>query len=600
MNNKLPNYRRELDKGLTLIELLITIAVIGIVMAISLPILTSVIEQAQVDAHKGEMLFTADSIEKSISGMSGVRPDEDPNFDLGTPSEYKRYEANTRISFRFDPNNANAVYGVTPSRVTRLVPFDVGTQEDPYTGFCITAWVGNRNIQLNSGSAEVTDGSCGLIPGPINRPESPSIGTFTPLSNTVGVVSFSPPTGEDIGGQSTELALTDVRVTCTPTAGGDTVVRAVSLTNPVQLEGLEENTEYTCTAAVKNNGDPSWSDESGASAPATTFTTPSAPTTALGSNGPTMNVSWGTPDENGGDPILGYIIRYVNVEDVNFDAATTSDDFNAQAVGGFWDKDTLPFANATGTVGELVIRDESTLLYGITGTENSTSTPASATSALALTPGQAYYIAIAAYNNAGEVRSWSGTDYIGYGQFRLVTNQSTSEAFVRTATEPDEVLLAPNPAQLAATGGTNTEDVAGVDTTYYFLSITWNKPYDGGSPITRYELQYDVQPDFLGNAEGTGPLGTTSKTIDGAAPLSETVTIGSVSSSLPDSTSYFVRVRACNAITSMGDNGCGEWIESGADPAGVVSVATPAPPVAPSDATAEVADDGTATVTWVN
>lgn len=597
MINKLTNERRELDKGLTLIELLITIAVIGIVVAISTPIITSVIQQAQVDAHKGEMLFMADSIEKSIGGMRGLQA---TGFDLGTPADYKRYEANERQTFRFSRENATAVYSVTPSRITRLVPTGSGTEADPYTGFCITAWVGDRNIQVNSGSAEVTDGSCGLIPGPISAPEAPAIGTFTPLSNTVAVVSFTAPTGEAVGGQSAELALIQARATCTPTAGGVSVTETVAITNPITIDGLTENVEYTCTVAVKNNGDPSWSDESNDSNSATMFTTPSAPTTALGSNGPTMNISWGAPTSNGGDPILGYIIRYVNVNDLaTFNAAASGSGYNAEAVGGYWDKDTLPFGNATGSVGELVIPSDSTLLYGITGTETSTSTPAFATSALALTPGQAYYIAIAAYNNAGEVRSWSGSDYIGDGQFRIVTNQSTGEAFIRTATEPDNVLIA-SPTSLLATGGTNTEDVSGTQTTYYYITVTWNKPYDGGSNITRYELQYDVQPDFLGNSGGTGPLGTTSKTITGSAPLSETVTIGSVSSSLPDSTSYFIRVRACNAITSMGDNGCGDWIASGADPAGVAAAATPAPPTAPSDATAEVSGDGTATVTWTN
>lgn len=597
MINKLPNYRRELDKGLTLIELLITIAVIGIVVAISTPIITSVIQQAQVDAHKGEMLFMADSIEKALGGMGGVAA---TGFDLGTPTDYKRYDANERISFRFDKENVNAVYSMTPSRLTRLVPVGTGTQADPYTGFCITAWVGDRNIQVNSGSTAVTDGSCGLIPGPIARPEAPGIGTFTPLSNTVGVVSYTAPSGEAVGGQSTQLVLTDVRITCTPTSGGNVVTETVAITNPVQIDGLQEDTEYTCTAAVRNNGDPLWSDESAASNAATTFAPPSAPTTALGSNGPTMNISWGTPADNGGDPILGYIIRYVNTNDVVFDPTSDSDTFTVQSPGGVWTKDTVPFANATGTVGELVIPSDSTLLYGITGTETSTSTPAFAVSALGLTPGQSYYIAIAAYNNAGEVRSWSGTEYIGDGQFRLVTNQATGEAFIRTATEPDNVLLAPDPTQLAATGGTNTENLNGTQTTYYFLTITWNKPYDGGSPITRYELQYDVQPDFLGGSGGTGPLGSTSKTITGTPPLSETVTIGSVTSSLPDSTSYFIRVRACNAITSMGDNGCGDWIASGATPAGVATAATPAPPAAPADATAEVDGNGNATVTWTN
>lgn len=598
MINKLPNYRRELDKGLTLIELLITIAVIGIVVAITTPIITSLIQQAQIDAHKGEMLFMADSIEKSISGMSGVAVP--PGFDLGTPTDYKRYEANERISFRFNRENANAVYSVSPTRMTRLVPVGSGTENDPYTGFCITTWIGDRNIQLNSGSTEVSDGSCGLIPGPIANPDAPSIGIFTPLSNTVGSVSYTAPTGEAVGGQSTELLLTDVRITCTPTSGGEQVTKTVAITNPVQIEGLAENVEYTCTAAVRNNGDPRWSDESAASNAATTFTPPSAPTTALGSNGPTMNVSWGTPTDDGGDPINGYIIRYVNTNDVQFDATAGSDTYTVQSPGGVWAKGVLPFENATGTVGELRIPNGSTLLYGITGTETSTSTPASAITALALTPGQSYYIAIAAYNNGGETTSWSGNEYVGYGQFRLVTNQSSGEPFIRTATQPDNILLAPDATQLTATGQTATEDLNGTATTYYYLQVTWNRPYDGGSSIIRYELQYDVQPDFLGGTGGTGPLGSTSKTITGTAPLNETVKIGSVTSSLPDSTSYFVRVRACNAITSMGDNGCGAWIATGSDPAGVATAATPQPPAAPSDATAEVDASGNATVTWTN
>lgn len=326
MINKLTNYRRELDnKGLTLIELLITIAVIGVVVAITTPIVTSVIQQAQIDAHKGEMLLMSDSIENAITGMGGVKA---AGFDLGTPSEPRRLEANERISVRISLENPTAVYSVTPSRDTRLVPTGTGTEADPYTSFCLTTWIGDRNIQLLSGTSEVTDGACGQIPGPITRPDAPSIGNFTPLSNTIASVNFTAPTGEAKGGRSELLVLTDARVTCNPTEGGTPVVKTVAITNPIQIEGLTENVSYSCTVAVRNNGDPEWSNESAASNAATMFTTPTAPTTALGSNGPVMNISWGAPAENGGDPILGYIIRYVNVNDVTFDATTSGNGFN--------------------------------------------------------------------------------------------------------------------------------------------------------------------------------------------------------------------------------------------------------------------------------
>jgi prepilin-type N-terminal cleavage/methylation domain-containing protein len=602
MITKLTHVKGRDSKGLTLIELLITIAVIGIVSAITLPVITSVVQQAQIDAHKAEMLLTRDSIQNSINAMGGIVDTQNSaNFNLGTSTDYKRYEAAQPVNFRFDINNPEAIYTVTPSRITRLVPEGDGTVEEPYTGFCITAWVGDVNLELVSGSSEANEGSCGLIPGPITKPDAPDIGEFLPLSNTVAVVNYTAPTGENRGGRSEELLISEVRVTCNPTTLGDNVVFEGAFSNPVQMEGLEENVEYYCTVAVKNNADPNWSDESLESNSATMFTTPSAPVSALGSNGPTMNISWGAPEIDGGDPIIGYVVRYVNVEDITFDPTTDNSNYDAQAVGGFWNKDYLPFSNATGPVGELIIPNAATLLYGITGNESSESNPVVfSTSALGLTPGQAYHIAIAAYNNAGGVLSWSGSEYTGYGQFRLVTNSSTFEGFIRTATQPDNILLPPGDAQFSAQGGNDSENIGGTNTNYYFISMTWNKPYDGGSPIIRYEVQYDVQPDFLGNASGDGPLGATSKTISGPAPLSETVTIGSSSSSLPSGTTYFLRARACNAITSMGDGGCGEWIASGAAPAGVTSAATPSTPTAPSNAEAEVSKDGTATVTWTN
>jgi prepilin-type N-terminal cleavage/methylation domain-containing protein len=546
---------KESQKGLSLIEVLVTIAVLAVVASISLPILTNVIQRAQIDAHKAEMLLTADTIKNAIAGMSGVRPDDGLGLALGQGTEETavRYNANQDVRFRFDRQSPNSFYTVTPSRVTRLVSVGSGTQNDPYTGFCMTAWVGDVNLELRSNSTEVleiaplTGNPCGLIPGPIDVPDAPqfSDGGIQILNNTIATVAFTPPSNP--GGEDwTGLEIINYRATCESEDGG--VARtATAASSPITVTGLSEDKTYSCTIAALNNGDPNWSEESN---PTIFFEMPTPPLSVIPAPIPTgvnLNVSWNfrvdaqnntamynfdpsLPEYGGRMTIDNYAIYYLE-----------------NPVGGLTDTTVIP-AEA------IEVRTDSVAASFVLDSSR-------------VSPGKSYHVWIRALNNAGPVPSWSTTqdNYVGYGDIAYA-------GLAQTGTEPDEI--------------TNTVTfLEGTTDRNQEISFTWNTGpttsyYNGGLPILRYEYEYDFDTTFDSGTNGAALGSGTKQPVDNSLPIQELNISG-----LPVGTTYFLRMKACNQI------GCSDW---GTTTSGATSdVAAP-----PGSASATVSPDGTGTVTW--
>jgi prepilin-type N-terminal cleavage/methylation domain-containing protein len=583
------------DKGLTLIELLITIGVLAVLTAITAPIITSVIEQSRIDAQKGEMLLMADSIEKSIAGMGGINP-ENGSFNLGNGSITAPviYPAGEKQTFRFVQRNPSEVYTITPSRDTRLRSTGLGTQNNPYTGFCITAWVGNKNLTVSSTEGfkvvAADEPPCGLIPGPISVPQPPQFnpdsdfeGETTNQGNVTGVertpdggsanVYFDEVPNNQKGGESDLLQIIEYRATCT--ADGEDPIVQTGTVSPILVEGLSSGTEYTCTVAARNNGTGAeeWSGESDETVPFTMPVPPNAPTVAQGTgSGGQIAMVWTPPTNDGGLPITKYAIRFS--EETNGENST----------------DRITSGNEIRISMPTIVEEQAT--FALSNAAITSFNSANGTSVPTLENGKAYYVSVAAINNAGESvtieprLAWAEAPANpAYGAWGAVTDAGTGASTIRTATEPWDIRLgnstyrgagadADYPTNLTITDGANK------------ITVTWNPPNNGGVPILRYDLQYDVANTFDSGDDGE-PIGS---------PSNESPSSGGQSvmiEDLPNSTSYFVRVRSCNAITNMGDGGCAQWTYAQAQAGATLAPADP-----PENVEAGVDESGTGTVTW--
>lgn len=559
---------KESQKGLSLIEVLVTVAVLAVVASISLPIFTNIIQRAQIDAHKAEMLLTADTIKSSIAGMGGVRPSDGVGLEMGSGTEATaiRYNAGEAARFRFDRQNPNAFYTVTPSRVTRLVSVGAGSQNDPYTGFCITAWVGNINLELRSSNSEVleiapqTGNPCGLIPGPIAVPDAPTIasGGVSILNNTIATIAFTPPTNRG-GEEWTGLQLINFRATCQSTDGGVSRT-ATAASSPITVTGLDENRSYNCTVAALNNADPNFSAESD---PTVLFKMPTPPLAVVPTaiaTAPTLFVSWNFA-----------VDAQNNIAMYNFDPSLpeyggrmTIDNYAIYYLAVPLTENTTPRGN-TPDAQATELRTDSI------GT-SITLAPENTDGVNEIAAGKCYHIWISALNNAGPVPSWSTTqdNYVGYGT--TIYAPGVGGGCAQTGTEPDPITNTVNQLE-----GTNDRNQV--------ISFTWNTSAtttynNGGLPILSYEYEYDLDTTFDGGANG-GPVGSGVK-----QPVNNDLPIQELNiSNLPVGTTYFFRMKACNQI--------------GCSPFGtVVSGATSTTAAPPGSAEATVAPDGTGTVTW--
>jgi prepilin-type N-terminal cleavage/methylation domain-containing protein len=550
--------KRSNERGLSLIEVLVTIAVVAIVAAISLPVVTGLIQRAQIDAHKSEMLLTASVIQNSIAGMGGVAAE---GYNLGSassedPPVYKRFAAKDNVKLRFDRNNKEAYYTAQPSRITRLAvsPGNLGTEAAPYTGFCITAWVGDINLELYSGQTVVTEiprdsaaRICGdaFIPGPIAPPSAPEINSGDiDIDSETGSITLPFDAPSDIGGEHVDLTLVDSEIICTSSDGGATKTFTGVREDIAILEGLDPGKTYTCTVSAINNGDPARSTTSDPSEPFLTLAPPSSVTLGQPNPGVAFSLGW-TFKNNEGDtttndegvpygltppikyaPNTGYTVYYIEQRTPNPYTA------NSEIPGG-------AFAVSTGDA------DSSYVLEGRLD-------PVSG-DLIKLEPGKTYCMWIRANNQVGE--------------------GSRSDAVCAQTGSKPEVPLNP----LAS------NDLAGA------INVTWNFPEanNGGVPLDSIEIQYALDGNSLTeNIESD--IRTFTKTASGGTLYG--AGSGRINN-LAAETSYFFRIRASNTLFETKGIGPGDW-------SAIFSGATAGTPAPPGEASVEVDDKGVATITW--
>jgi prepilin-type N-terminal cleavage/methylation domain-containing protein len=622
------------NDGLTMLELLVTIAILGIVTAIASPIIISMIQQAQIDAYKGEMNYVSDSTYKMINGTFGQPSLAAGNpTNNGNPIKLESMGPNSsaagngnvngywfdvgQMSLPFDATDASALVIWENSRVIRVVP----TQERPDTDTivpvtneaeqiiedaCITAWVGDRNLVIKSvKSPAVTEDNlapCGLIPGPIEEPEAPSAPTVTTgaeggtLSNLVAS-SITPPS--NLGSTSSGIAIEEYRVTCVDSTGGK--VTGTSPTNTINFNSdnsnqLTRGETYECTAAISTNAFPGYGPESASSGEIKIPEEPTKPTGLQGEgrDGVVNLNNWTVADYDG-----------CNTIDTATGAATTSnrcdstqgpDEYRISAYEvqyALGVADTLAadvaesdFTNPRNGVVGIVSTGTATTNYALSNQNISDYSAALPQ----LVNGETYYIRIRAVSSANVKGAWS-------------------DPIVRqTATEP------------------KTIDNARGEDGYDNIALKFDMPDNGGLPISKLTVWYDVTQDYDAkgtDADGNGiPLNEVTLDIDteniiatsDELPATGTTGVGIICSNglyvwtgsewqgscaeatfrvtgLPDSTSYFLKVKTEN---EMGESA---WSDNG-NTVDDVAAATQAPPDAPEDASASIDESGDATVTW--
>lgn len=590
---------RKGEDGLTMIELLTTIAVLGIVTAIASPIIISMIQQAQIDAYKGELSYVSDSTGKMVNGTFGQpwKAIVEPNHE-GSPISLQtlgaRLDSSTgnvltgnslgywydigEISLPFTVDNATARVIWENSRIVRVVPRDAdgnlltGDPNEIISDVCITAWVGDRNLVLSSlrGSSEVTENDvapCGLIPGPIEPASAPGAPqSLEPRGSdaTSDLVVSLMADPDSLGGDSSNIAISEWRVTCT---SGTETIRATNASKTVTVSGLTRGNEYSCTAAVATNAYPGFGPESAASSTIKIPEAPNAPTALAGTgSGGQIALTWTTPTYNGcndgssshscgtGFAIQDYEIQYIiGVEGTDPTTLTDTDFATADIIK-------IGSANTNFNLSNANITNYNTV---------------NAATLTQLVDGNTYYV---------RARAVSGNnDIVLQGAWGVPIVE-------KTATPPDAVT-----------------DPTGEDGTNQ-VTIKFNVPYNGGLAIERYELWYDIENTFdSGGTNHTGPSGAgqplgraivvCSDTNDAnhnatVCGKTEGQEISIVIDTLPDSTSYFARIFTENPMGLSG------WSKTAtADPYNL-PVATFAPAEAPSGTDATIDDSGNATVTW--
>ncbi len=205
-------------------------------------------------------------------------------------------------------------------------------------------------------------------------------------------------------------------------------------------------------------------------------------------------VTWDPPAANGTNPVLGYVLQYRE----SF-VPRTSPDTNDEVRAGDWTE--FPLAAND-------IANRSVTLTGLKDRRSGSATGR----------GVSFDVRVRATN-----------DHDGDA---ATANPSPAEGgpWAQTSATPA--------TQPAGIGADETESEANIDieTGFRLLTVTWNPPDDGGTPVTHYLLRY---------AEGdSGQFGSEIRI---NAPANRHTITG-----LKDGTNYFVIIRAVNAVGSSG------------------------------------------------
>lgn len=550
--------------GLTLVELLVTLAVLGIVSAIAAPMVGNVIYKAQVDAFSAELLATGRTLTSHVAHSGGYATITNPGRFEGKKGLLDIFsEAPTPTVIPIGPG-LNAT--VEPSRDIRYIFFG-NAETDPQT-WCMTGWINDNNFELRQNDAAAVEvlGTrvCGIkdldSDGKLDSKEVPykwngktgSEWGMIPISEQLeayindneGVggptFDFSDPDGDGVPATIEGICTTDPsNAACGLAAGPIKAPSAPEITSITQTTLTAAAIQLVKPTDIDGNGD---ADASQTPAPAgiivkeyavTCIPTDSAlPNVIARSNGTTLDASVAfviegmvettsksnpttykckvqastsaTPETSG----------WSNEVTITLDGLPTAAPAAPTGLGESGRIDLQWSAIAADDMGGVGALTQYEIWYSefanfpasqyftktVTGTEVAT------TLTNGLENGKGYFVKIRAVNKYG-AGPWS-----------------TNSAEIMTATEPEA------PTGLTATASTTQNGR---------IALTWTIESDGAMPITDYVIDYAFDAEFTDQTSVTVPVAS----IGGTAPSATYALTG-----LSNNKQYFVRVSAKNAL----------------------------------------------------
>lgn len=550
--------------GLTLVELLVTIAVLGVVSAIAAPMIGSVIYKAQVDAFSAELLATGRTLTSHVAHSGGYATIANPGRFEGKKGLLDFFaEATTPTSIPIGPG-LNAT--IEPSRDIRYIFFG-NAEKDPQT-WCMTGWVNDTNFELRQNDAAAVEvlGTrvCGIkdldSDGRLDSAEVPykwngqtgDAWAMIPISEQLEAYindsdapggqtfDFSDPDGDGVPATIEGICTTDPsNAACGLASGPINAPSAPEITSITQTTLTSAAIQLVKPTDLDGNGK---ADASQTPAPAgiivKEYTVTCIPTDSglvnviARSTGTTLDASVafvieGMTETTSKNNPTTYKCK---VQAVTSATAETSGWSNEVTIT----LDGLPTAapaapTGTGQSGRIDLQWsalDTTDMGGVGALtqyeiwysefanfpegQYFTKTVAGTDTSVALTNGlengKGYFVKIRAINKYG-AGPWS-----------------SNSAEILTATEPAA------PTALTATASTTQNGR---------ISLTWDIEGDGGLPITDYVIDYALDAEFTSPASVTVPVASI-----GGTATSATYSL----SGLQNNKQYFIRVSAKNAL----------------------------------------------------
>lgn len=553
------------SRGLTLIELLVTIAVMAIVSAIAAPFINNVIYKAQVDAFSGEMLATGQTLTSHVAFNGGYASIANPGRFEAKPGLLEVFAEQVEpTSVPIGPGlNAQ----VQPSRVVRYIFFG-NAEKEPQT-WCMTGWVRSTNLELRQGDAAATEvlGTrvCGIkdldSDGQLDSAEVPykwngkTGEEFAMIPITEELLPYindsdTPGSGPsfDFGDPDGDGVPTTMENICTTDPANAACGLASGPINPPSAPEISSITQTGLTTAAIQVVKPTDIDGNG-TADASQTPAPAGiiikeySVSCIPTNSELPNV---IARSNGTNLDAAVAFAIEGMVETTSKANPTSYKCRAQAytsataeASGWSNEVTITLAGlptaapaaptGTGQSGRIDIEWASLATDDMGGvgsltkyeiwysefanfpagqyfTQDAAATATSAALTNGLENGKGYFIKIRAVNKYG-AGPWS-----------------SNSAEILTATEPVA------PTSLTATASTTQRGT---------VAFTWAIEYDGGVPITQYVLEYAFDANFTNPIDRIIPL----------AQVGGTATQGTYTlTGLNDDSQYFFRLSAQNSI----------------------------------------------------